>query len=257
MKEKKPTRNAVRRTPGAAELKAMAGIDKLQQWISWTLVHALHLKAAEIRYERGKDGLTVQFRKGSEVLESMGPGRQFQDEAIPRLVKMGEQCLPRRSRGETGRFLYVSGGREWNTPMFHTRTESGERMVVRFTSSKPWKGLRNLRLFVNATILRAVATRATEVHYERGKDGLAVKYLRGTRVLGTHGCPERFQDKVIPRLRKLAKMGPAKKGGRLTGKYDGIVDGVVWSFHTTGTATRSGERLVIRPSGPKPGKETK
>jgi hypothetical protein len=62
---------------------------------------------------------------------------------------------------------------------------------------------------------------------------------------------------MIPHLRKLAKMGPAEKDGRLTGNYKALADNVVWDFRVTSTATRSGERLVIRPSRAEPDKETK
>jgi hypothetical protein len=69
----------------------------------------------------------------------MGPYQRYQDKAIPRLQKMGEQGLRRRYKGETGRFFTVVDDRELNTPIFYTRTRSGERVVVRFTGSKPYK----------------------------------------------------------------------------------------------------------------------
>jgi hypothetical protein len=50
-------------------------------------------------------------------------------------------------------------------------------------------------------------------------------------------------------------MGPAEKGGRLTGDYKAADENAVWDFRVTSTATRLGERLVIRPSRAEPGKE--
>jgi type II secretory ATPase GspE/PulE/Tfp pilus assembly ATPase PilB-like protein len=116
--------------------------DGLQDWIGRTLVRAVTLKAREIQYERGRDGLTVRFRRGEDVLETLGPYKRYQHTAFSRLDRMGRQGLPKRLKGETGRFLTVWDGREWNCPVFHTRTRSGERVVVRFTSSKPDTGPR-------------------------------------------------------------------------------------------------------------------
>jgi hypothetical protein len=62
-------------------------------------------------------------------------------------------------------------------------------------------------------------------------------------------------DKMIPYLRKLAKMGPAEKDGRLVGDYKAADEYAVWDFSVTSTATRSGERLVIRPNKAEPGKK--
>ena len=129
-----------RRGTTKAESKAPYTHDGVQNWVEKTLVRAGALKAREIRYERGRDGLTVEFRRGNRVLETAEPEKRYQDAVIPRLEKMGQQGLPRRCRGETGRFLTVLDNREWNTPIFRTRTRTGERMVVRFTSSKPCKG---------------------------------------------------------------------------------------------------------------------
>jgi hypothetical protein len=140
-------------------------------------------------------------------------------------------------------------------PLFHTRTKTGERMVVRFASSKPLKQSLGLRLSAKGTLLRAVAFKATEVRYECGKNGLTVKYLRGPRVLETIGLPEPLAGKMIPHLRKLAKMGPAEKDGRLVGDYKAADENAVWDFRVTSTATRSGERLVLRPSRTEPGKK--
>jgi type II secretory ATPase GspE/PulE/Tfp pilus assembly ATPase PilB-like protein len=140
MKQKKPTRHAGGRPVTNAEGKIVASYDNLQQWINKSVIRAVRLKANEIHYERGKDGLTVQFRKGAEVLKAMGPYKRYQDKAIPRLQKMGEQGLPRKYKGETGRFFAGVDDREWNTPIFYARTRSGERVVVRFTGSKPYTG---------------------------------------------------------------------------------------------------------------------
>jgi len=255
VKLKKPTRHPGGKPPAKAERWSAPTDFDLLQWINKSILRAVRLGASEARYERGKDGLTVEFRRGAEVLKTMGPYKRYQDKVIPHLQKTGEQGLPKKYKGQTGGFTVGVDDRVWSMPIFHTVTESGERMVVRFASSKPWKETVMLPVVVKWTLLRAIISGATEVHYERGKDGLTMKYLRGTQVLATHACPEPFQDKVTPRLKKLAKMDPAKRGSRLTGKYDAIVDDVVWSFRMTSTATRSGERLVIRPSRAEPGKK--
>ena len=104
----------------------------LQVWIERTIVRAVTLKADEILYERGKNGLTVEFRRRGNLLEALGPYKRYQDRVIPRLDLMGRQGLPKRCKGETGRFLTAFGGREWNCPLFHTQTKSGERVAVRF-----------------------------------------------------------------------------------------------------------------------------
>ena len=257
MQQEKKVRPRSSRKLTKAERKTLAGYDNLQYFITRTIARAARLKAREIRYERGKDGLTVQFRKDNDVLETKGPYKRYQDKVIPRLVKMGEQGLPKTYKGETGRFYMLGNEREWNCPVFHSRTRAGERMVVRFTSSKPWKGLQDLGQWTNATLLQGIAFKATEVSYERGKDGLTLQYRRGTRVLGTPRPAKHFQDKVIPWLKKKAKIDPAKQGKRLTGKFDAIVDGRVWDFHVTSTATKSGERMVVRFSRRKPGKGQK
>jgi hypothetical protein len=143
MKQKQQARPAGKRRLTASERARRARLsDRLQVWISRTLVRAVTLKAKEIRYERGRDGLTVQFRKGNSVLEVIGPCRRYQDKAIPRLNLMGQQGLPKRFKDETGRFLTVWGDREWNCPVTYTRTRSGERVVVRFTGWKPYTGLK-------------------------------------------------------------------------------------------------------------------
>ena len=141
MKQKRPTEHASGRPLTKAERKMLASYDNLQLWINRTLILAVRLKTREIHYLRGKDGLTVQFREGARVIEAQGPYRRYQDRAIPRLQKMGEQGLPKRYKGQTGGFFTVVDNREWNTPVFYSRTKSGERMVVRFISSKPWTGL--------------------------------------------------------------------------------------------------------------------
>jgi type II secretory ATPase GspE/PulE/Tfp pilus assembly ATPase PilB-like protein len=255
VKQKNPTRHPGGRPPAKAERWSVPSDFNLLQWTNRSILRAVRLKASEAHYERGKDGLTVQFRRGEEVLKTLGPYKRYQDKVIPQLVKRGERGLPRKYKGQTGGFRVGADDRVWDMPLFHTRTKSGERMVVRFASSKPWKEIPKVQVVVQWILLRAIIERATAVHCERSKDGLTEKYLRGRRVLGTYPFPEVLADKVIPRLKKLAKMHPAKKGGRLTGKYDAIVDDVVWSFHMTSTATRSGERLVIRPRRAEPGKK--
>jgi len=137
MIQNKPNRSAARKPQTEAERRLQASTDNLGQWIGKTLVRGLHMKANQICYERSRAGLTVQFRKGEEVLEALGPFKRYQDRAISRLVRMGQQGLPRRSKDETGRFLTVVDGCEWNTPLFYTETSSGERVVIRFTVSKP------------------------------------------------------------------------------------------------------------------------
>jgi len=37
----------------------------LMQWVNKSILAAARMKATEIHYERGKDGLTVQVRKGT------------------------------------------------------------------------------------------------------------------------------------------------------------------------------------------------
>ncbi len=255
MRQKEPTQNAGGKPPARAERWSLPSDYNLLQWVNRSILRAVRMKASEMHYERGKDGLTVEFRKGAEVLKTMGPYKRYQDKVIPLLVKMGARGLPKKYKGQTGGYRAGVDDRVWDMPLFHTRTKSGERLVVRFAGSKPWKETLKHPVMVKWTLLRAVVLKATEIHLERGRGGLTVKYLRGPRVLLTHGFPERIEDKVIPRLKQLAKMGPAKKGGRLTGNYDAIVDDVGWSFRMTRTATRSGERLVIRPSRAEPGKK--
>jgi len=263
MKEKRPT------TPARAESKSAPIHFHLQEWINMSILRAVRMKADELHFERGKDGLTVQFRKGAEVLKPMGPYKRYQDEAykryqdevIPQLVKMGARGLPKKYTGQTGGFGVAVDDRVWDMPLVHTRTKSGERMVLRFAGSKPLNQGLGLRMLTNGTLYRAVAFKATEVRYEPRKDGLTVRYLRGPRVLETDEFPlpkgkgvytsPMVADKMIPLLRKLAKMGPAEKEGCLTGEYAGAV----WNFHATSTATRAGERLVIRPYRAEPGKE--
>jgi len=253
VKLKKPTRHAGGMPPAKAERKSAPIHFNLQEWVNTPIIRAVRMKADELHFERGKDGLTVQFRKGAEVLKTMGPYKRYQDKVIPLLVKMGARGLPKKYKGQTGGYRAGVDDRVWDMPLFHTRTKSGERMVVRFASSKPWRQELKLHLWVKGTLYRAVAFKATEVRYERGKDGLSVKYFKGPRVLETDEFPKPFADKMIPHLRKLAKMGPAAKDGRMTGDYSNAV----WDFRVTSTATRSGERLVIRPSRAEPGKKPK
>ena len=255
MKQKKPTRHPGGKPPAKTESSSVPIHFDLLQWIHKSILDAVRLKASEARYERGKDGLTVEFRKGAEVLKTMGPYKRYQDKVIPQLVKMGDRGLPKKFQGQTGGFGASVDDRVWDMPLFHTVTKTGERMVVRFASSKPLKQSLTVRLWAKGTLLRAVAFKATEVRYERGKDGLTVKYLRGPRVLETIAFPEPFADKMIAHLRKLAKMGPADKGGRLTGDYKAADENAVWDFRVTSTATPSGERLVIRPSRAEPVKK--
>jgi type II secretory ATPase GspE/PulE/Tfp pilus assembly ATPase PilB-like protein len=255
VKQRKPTRHPGGKPPAKAERWSVPVNFGLLQWVNKSILRAVRLKASEARYERGKDGLTVEFRRGAEVLKTMGPYQRYQDKVIPQLQKMGEKGLPKKCKGQTGGFTVGVDDRVWSMPIFHTVTESGERVVVRFASSKPWKETPMLRVMVKWMLLRPVALGATEVRLEPGKDGLTAKYLKGPRVLATHGFPEHFEGQVIPRLRKLAKMDPAKKGSPRTGKYDAVVNEVVWSFRLTSTATRLGERLVIRLSRAEPGKK--
>jgi len=265
MKQGRPTRPKAGSRPTKAERETLAGYDShgLQEWTNKTLLQAVRSKANDIRYVRGKDGLTVQFRKGSKVLETKGPFKRYQDKVIPRLVKMGQQGLPKRLKGETGRFRMMIDDRDWNCPVFYRKTKSGERMAVRFTSSKPSKGLSDARKWVNLMLLRAIAMKATAARFESSKDGLALQYLRGTKVVFDTGGPtkqgaiKRIWHKVIPRLKKMAKMDPAKKGKRQTGKYEALVDGREWDFRMTSTATKSGERMVVRFNRQQPRKGRK
>jgi type II secretory ATPase GspE/PulE/Tfp pilus assembly ATPase PilB-like protein len=141
MKQKTPTEHANGRPLTKTERKMLASYDNLQLWINRSLVLAVRLKAKEIHYIRGRDGLTVEFRKGTQVLAAQGPYKRYQDRAIPRLQKMGEHGPHKRYTGQTGGFGTIVDNRDWNTPIFYSRTKSGERMVVRFTSSKPWTGV--------------------------------------------------------------------------------------------------------------------
>jgi type II secretory ATPase GspE/PulE/Tfp pilus assembly ATPase PilB-like protein len=118
----------------------LAGYDNLQLWINKSFIRAVRLKAREMHYERGKDGLTVQFRKGAEVLKAMGPYKRYQDKAIPRLKLMSKMNLSEERATQTGKFGSLVDDRVWNTQVFYARTRSGERIVVRFTSSKPYTG---------------------------------------------------------------------------------------------------------------------
>ena len=254
MKLKKPTRHPGGKLPAKTESSSVPIHFDLLQWVHKSILNAVRMKASEARYERGKDGLTVEFRRGADVLKTMGPYRRYQDKVIPQLVKMGERGRPKKYKGQTGGFGAGIDDRIWEIPLYYTRTKSGERMVVRFASSKPLKQSLGLRLCAKGTLLRAVAFKATEVRYECGKNGLTVKYLRGPRVLETIGLPEPLAGKMIPHLRKLAKMGPAEKDGRLVGDYKAADENAVWDFRVTSTATRSGERLVLRPSRTEPGK---
>jgi len=259
MKQKKPTRQPGGMPPARAEGKSAPTDFDLLQWVNRSIIRAIRLKASETHYERGKDGLTVRFLRGAKALKSMGPYRRYQDKVIPQLVKMGERGRPKKYKGQTGGFGAGIDDRIWEIPLYYTRTKSGERMVLRFASSKPLNQGLGLRLLTEGTLYRAVAFKATEVRYEPGKDGLTVKYMRGPRVLETDEfplpsgrgvCSAPIADKMIPRLKKMAKIDPAKKEGRLTGEYAGAV----WDFRVTSTATRSGERLVLRPSRTEPGK---
>ena len=143
MKQQRPPRYANGRLLTKAERKALALVsyDNLQHWINRTTIRAVRLKASEIHYERGKDGLTVQYRKGAEVLKAMGPYKRYQDKAIPRLKLMSRMNLSEERAPQTGKFGALVDDREWNTQAFYARTRSGERIVVRFTSSKPYTGL--------------------------------------------------------------------------------------------------------------------
>jgi type II secretory ATPase GspE/PulE/Tfp pilus assembly ATPase PilB-like protein len=248
---KKPTRHPGGKPPAKTESPSVPFHFDRQEWVSKSLLSAVRMKADELHFERGRDGLTVEFRKGAEVLKSMGPYKRFQDEVIPQLVRMGDRGKPKKFPGQTGGFSAGVDDRVWDIPLFHTRTKTGERMVVRFASSKPWTEGLQLRLWTKGTLYRAVAFKATEVRYERSKAGLTVKYFKGPRVLEANDYPEPFAGKMIPHLRKLAKMGPAEKDGRLAGNYHNAV----WDFRVTSTATPSGERLVIRPSKAEPGKK--
>jgi len=263
MKLKKPTRHPGGKPPAKTESSSVPIHFDLLQWINKSIIRAVRMKADELHFERGKDGLTVEFRKGAEVLKTMGPYKRYQDKVIPQLVKMGERGRPKKYKGQTGGFGAGIDDRIWEIPLYYTRTKSGERMVLRFASSKPLNQGLGLRLMTKGTLYRAVAFKATEVRYEPGKDGLTVKYMRGPRVLKTDEfplpggrgvCCSPIADKMIPHLRKLAKMGPAEKDGRLVGDYKAADENAVWDFIVTSTATRSGERLVLRPSRTEPGK---
>ena len=140
MKRQRPPRYANGTPLTKAERKALAQVsyDNLQHWINQTFIRAVRLKADEIHYERGRDGLTVQLRKGAEVLEAMGPCQRYQDRAIPRLKLMSQMNLSEERSPQTGKFGALVDDREWNTRVVYTGTKSGERIVVRFTGSKPY-----------------------------------------------------------------------------------------------------------------------
>ena len=146
MKQKRPTpdqsgRESLDRLKreSVAKLKKQGLYDSLQHWLNRTIILAFRLKAKEIHYVRAKDGLTVEFRKGADVLKTMGPYKRYQDKVIPRLEKMGQWRSTKRYKGQTGGFGALVDDREVSMPIFHSRTKSGERMVVRFTSSRPYK----------------------------------------------------------------------------------------------------------------------
>ena len=140
MKQKKPTRHAGGRPLTNAEGKIVASYDNLQQWIGKSFIRAIRLKANEIHYERGKDGLTVQFREGTEVLKAMGPYKRYQDKAIPRLKLMSQMNPSEERAPQTGKLGALVDDREWNIRVFYARTRSGERVVVRFTGSRLFTG---------------------------------------------------------------------------------------------------------------------
>jgi len=264
VKQKKTTRHAGGMPPARTEGKSAPINFNLLQWVNRSILRAVRMNAGEAHYERGSDGLTVEYRSGAEVLKTMGPYQRFQDKVIPLLVKRGERGRPGKYKGQTGEFGAAIDDREWSIPLFHTRTKTGERMVLRFASSKPLNQRLGLRLLTKGTLYQAVARKATEVRYESSKDGLTVKYMRGPRVLETvefplssgHGVSTspNVADKMIPHIRKLAKMGPAEQDGRLVGDYKATDENAVWDFRVTSTATRSGERLVLRPYRTEPGK---
>ena len=189
MKQKKPTRHPGGKPPAKAEGKSASADFGLLQWVNRSILRAVRMGAGEALYERGKDGLTIEYRKGAEVLKTMGPYQRYRDEAIPLLVKMGERGRPRKYKGQTGGFGAAIDDRMWEIPLFHTSTKTGERMVLRFGGSKPLNRGLGLRLLTNGTLYQAVARKATEVRYEPGKDGLTVKYMRGPRVLQTVEFP--------------------------------------------------------------------
>jgi type II secretory ATPase GspE/PulE/Tfp pilus assembly ATPase PilB-like protein len=146
MKEKRPTPDPSRRESLAklrresvARLKELGIYDNLQHWVNRTILAAFRLKAKEIHYIRAKDGLTVQFRRGADVLKAMGPYKRYQDRLIPRLEKMGQRHQSKRYKGQTGGFGALVDNYEVRMPIFYSRTKSGERMVVRLASSKPYK----------------------------------------------------------------------------------------------------------------------
>jgi type II secretory ATPase GspE/PulE/Tfp pilus assembly ATPase PilB-like protein len=142
MKQQRPPRYANGTPLTKAERKALTQVsyDNLQQWINKSFILAVRLKVNEIHYERGKDGLTVQFRKGAAVLKATGPQKRYQDKAIPRLKLMSQMNLSEECAPQTGKFGALVDDREWNTQVLYARTRSGERIVVRFTGSKPFTG---------------------------------------------------------------------------------------------------------------------
>ncbi len=146
MKQKRPTpdqsgRESLDRLKreSVAKLKKQGLFDNLMHWINRIIIRGFRMKAKEIHYIRAKDGLTVEFRKGADVLKTMGPYKRYQDKVIPRLEKMGQWRSTKRYKGQTGGFGALVDDREVSMPIFHSRTKSGERMVVRFVSSKPYK----------------------------------------------------------------------------------------------------------------------
>lgn len=119
-----------------AMLEKLAGSDELQQWVNKTLIKAVRLKAEEIHYERGEDGLTVQFRRGTEVLEALGPDTRFQDEAIPRLILMGQGWARESDKPGEGRFGAIVDDHEWDCPFTYTKTGTGGHLKIRLTRTE-------------------------------------------------------------------------------------------------------------------------
>ncbi|MBM3314737.1 hypothetical protein FJY71_02685 [candidate division WOR-3 bacterium] len=138
MKPKKPTPDPSRKEL-LAKVKKQGLCDNLTHWVNRTFIAAFRMKAEEIHYIRARDGLTVQFRRGEDVLKAIGPYRRYQDKVIPRLEKMGQSRASRRCKGQTGGFGAVIDDRVVKMPVFHSRTKSGERMVVRFAGSRPYR----------------------------------------------------------------------------------------------------------------------
>ena len=134
------TRPGDKKKLSGVQRKILATYDNLQFWVNDALIQGVRLKAKEVHYERGRDGLTIRFRKGAEVLGTCGTYQRYKDRAIPRLREMAKIEPAGKAKTRTGKFQTIVDDHLWNCRVTWTRTRPGEKLAIRYTSSKPWKG---------------------------------------------------------------------------------------------------------------------